>query len=88
MFSKSLSQRIRHMRCQLKLKSLTPRGNVQPPKKRLRMVSETPTATSSQADESDVDVTTHMAELRREWDSKNRNSAHIKVLLTHTQNYK
>jgi len=91
MFTKSLSQRIRHIRGALKLKSLTPTGRTaEVPRKRLRLNLPNHSA-SVDADENaatDIDVTAHLAELKREWASKNCSTAHVKMLLSHTQNYR
>ena len=91
MFTKSLSQRIRHIRGSLKLKSLmSPPGQTAAvPRKRLRLnVPSNSSSVDADASVTDVDVTAHLAELKREWAKKNCNTAHIKMLLTHTQNYR
>jgi len=92
MFTKSLSQRIRHIRDVADaLKSLLPSKPAdEVPQKRLRLkefVSCVP-GDAGESSWSDVDISAHLAELKREWTSKNRNTAHLKMLLTHTQNYR
>ena len=89
MSTKSLSQRISHITGSLNLKSLLhgkPDDAV--PRKHLRLdelMSCVP-GDAGQSNWSDVDISAHLAELK--WALKNRNTAHLKVLLTHTQNYR
>jgi len=89
MSMKSLSQRIRHIRGSLNLKSLLhgkPADEV--PRKRLRLneLMSCVTGDAGQSNWSDVDISAHLAELK--WALKNCNTAHLKMLLTRTQNYR
>jgi len=75
----------------LKLKSLAPAGQTgDVALKRLRLDGPIQSASLASGENAatDVDVTSHLAELKREWAAKNRNTAHLKMLLSHTQNYR
>jgi hypothetical protein len=89
-FSTSLSQKIRHIRYGLKRKSESSASLGQTAAKKTFI---TTTADSGEAadKQSDLDVQSHLDELKKEWAKKNsatRSSSHLKMLLKNTRQYR
>ena len=88
LFTKGLSQRIRHLRHNLKRKSGETFGDTNG--RRVRPCFKPSTSQSAEQVTSPEDAKSHLEELKREWakPEKNRNVKHIKLIIEQTKEYR
>ena len=87
---KSLSQKIRHLRHNLKVKSQN-LGDSSAEVKTKSICFRTLACNKPEENVSEEDMKRHLDEIKKEWESKtasNRNSKHIKMLLKQTRLYR